>query len=145
VKLSSSAVFALIITIMAIGAIVIGFGHIDSPSMVRAQRLDNHRLNDLQSIVFDISHYFRIQKHLPKQLQELNISKASLKDIVTNQPYEYKIISGDEYELCAVFDISIDENKNNNSQYNSYKPSCSILLKHEQGKQCFKLSSKSCE
>ena len=123
-----------VITIAVVAISFIGaFFIIDSPAVARAKAYDRTRIDNLQNISFGINDYYLNNNKLPDTLAELSVNTIDPK---TEKLYTYKIISDKEYELCAVFETS---NQNEPPQlYGPYEYSRFI---HDIGEKCFKFNA----
>jgi len=109
-------------------SLIFGFGIADSPAQVRKMKHDSNILNDFNNIKYGIEEYNRNNNVLPKKLEEANHFVKVEGNIVD---YDYKVISDNEYELCADFEAN---NKNDLSLENDY---LNKEWPHETGHQCF--------
>ncbi|HXM40501.1 MAG TPA: hypothetical protein VN924_04570 [Bryobacteraceae bacterium] len=115
---------AAVLVVLALGFIQLG-----PREKQRAIRADERRVRDLQSIVQTI--YAR-QNALPASLAELPRSSVpSLRDPVTQAPYEYHPQSGMRHELCAGFAT----NSAANEGFQRDPP----FWSHPRGRHCFQL------
>lgn len=144
-----SKILAGIVSLVILASIVSGFFIIGLPATQRKMRFDEMRVNNLQSLQWEIVNFWQMKRRLPKSLAELknDISGfAPSVDPETNVPYEYKIKRALEFELCANFNLA--SFKNNASGKSSYMPEMppepgSMMYDqqnwiHEAGKKCFK-------
>jgi hypothetical protein len=91
---------AVVSTVIA-GVLVMG-----PPAQQRELRLDERRVSDLREIAAAVDVYWTREGRLPSSLDELAGDDrwfADLVDPVSGAAYEYRIVSDDAYELCAVF------------------------------------------
>ncbi len=126
--------YFIVSLIIALAAFIFGLFLVESPSQVRNQKLDAEIVNDAITLEDGINEFYRINSSLPETLQELKdevvfITQQDLQDPVTNQIYEYKILSEDEYQLCAEFRTSNLENSSDRDLYYRNWP-------HQAGKDC---------
>lgn len=102
-KIFAGSVCAAVLTAVIFGLILSG-----SPNSARRRQFDVMRSANLQEISFAIDAYFNMNGDLPSALDALLVKGGypvnSLKDPKTKESYEYKIIGGGKYELCAVFE-----------------------------------------
>lgn len=133
-----STLFLAVAGVAVFLALVAGLLAIGSPEEARMQRLDKLRANHLRSISTAIDSYFCRHEMLPERLDQLQEPSGSfglhLIDPETDQPYEYKPLDQDGYELCAEFKTVLDartDQSNNNP-----------LWYHGTGRHCFKLTVK---
>jgi hypothetical protein len=115
---------------VVIAAIAAGLWLIGSPREQRIRRLDERRVGDLQSIERRIDVYWTRHRALPESLQALHeepgLAPAPI-DPVRHEPYSYRRVDEDSYELCAVFDrVSRDPE----------------IWAHDKGQACFRFDVK---
>jgi hypothetical protein len=132
-KWSGKGIFAVAVAIMVVTAVAGGLILIGSPSQERIRRIDAQRVADLSAIASNVDLYWTRHKSLPASLTYLSKEQGGsvqLLDRDTKQPYEYRMLSDSNYELCAHFaqtptDQSDTLHKN--------------FWAHGQGRQCFNL------
>lgn len=141
-----TAVFLTISAIVVIAVLIFGFLKIGSPAHQRDLASDNRRVNDLSSLAQEIYNVVNpplrhnqtstIVRALPETLDELpQIYTKNPRDPVTGEPYEYRPLEGNKYELCATFATEAVEEKN--TDY--YGPR--IFKTHPAGRHCFTLDA----
>jgi Domain of unknown function (DUF5671) len=87
-------------------SICAGFVLFGTPAAAQSYRLDAQRVSDLQTIQSEILSYWQRAGALPPTLGVLNdsISNTTVpQDPKTGQPYEYKLLGGTSFQLCATF------------------------------------------
>jgi len=99
-----------------------GLTLIGSPATERLRRIDEQRLNDLRGIRRALERLCvnrsgdrpRLMADLPETLAELDLRARrgdavpwalALTDPVTAIPYEYRLVGGTVFEVCARFDL----------------------------------------
>lgn len=96
-------------TLGVLVAIVLGIMAIGSPTTQRNIRFDQQRVNDLSSIQYAVTDYYRANNKLPIDLNTLTQGTtyyvSSLKDPETGGNYEYKVLSVNKYQICASFSL----------------------------------------
>lgn len=95
-------------TLIVILLIVWSFSVIGSPSEQRAWRLDERRIQDLQSIQWQVISYWQQKETLPLQLKDLSNPISGFMNPVDPEfekglMYEYKKTADLTFELCATF------------------------------------------
>ena len=106
-----SAVVASVVVILAVGW---GFYLVGSPSARRLERLDDRRLQDLQTIAREIQLMVvnpnkrgTLKEPVPKTLaeaaQRARNERVNPRDPETGEPYGYTRKDETTYELCATF------------------------------------------
>lgn len=101
-----------------LGSIVLGFMVIGSPQSQRERRYDSQRVNDLQSIQWQVINFWQRKEVLPANIAELNDPLSGFvvpKDPETRQNYVYRRTGNLSFELCATFDTAF-------GGYNSFVP-----------------------
>jgi len=95
-----------------------------SPSEQRKLRLDDRRVQDLQSIQYQVINYWQQKEKLPESLKELAnpLSGFSLPvdpEFEKGLVYEYKAVDKMSFELCATFALPIPKGwrEYNNGRY----------------------------
>jgi len=110
----SGPIFSLVSVVLVVGAVSWSFSIMGSPSTQRALRLDDRRVNDLQSIQYQVINYWQQKEKLPADLKELvnPLSGYSLPvepEFEKGKTYEYAIKGPLTFELCATFSLPIQK------------------------------------
>ena len=95
------AVGVLIIATIASGFVIVG-----TPWQARLYRYDDQKINDMQSIQWQIVNYWQSKEKLPATLTDLQdpISGFMIPtDPQKGTAYEYRTTGANSFELCAVF------------------------------------------
>lgn len=133
----SSKVFFLLVAGAVASSIVYGIILSGSPGTQRALQLDQRRVSDVQQISYAIDEYWARNQALPATLEALQDSRyyavQSLTDPETGEPYEYRVSGEKTYELCAVFSLS-SENDRQPLRFPASK-----AWEHEAERACFEL------
>lgn len=106
VKTSLPLNSAITSSIAIVVFVVIGFFIVGTPSQQREVRMDEQRVQNLQSIQFQLLNYWQQKDFLPTELSALNDSLAGFVipvDPITGDVYSYKTTSDLSFELCATF------------------------------------------
>lgn len=93
----------ILIGIFNLFLLVGGFWLVGDPILQRNIRYDEQKLQDFSRIYTEANNYYRDKKELPKNLTELNNLQGQIEDKQTKKPYDYKIKSALNYELCTDF------------------------------------------
>ncbi len=128
-------VFTVVFSMVVIVAVVWGVAVAGTPGAARLQRLDQQRLEDLQTIFREVQSLCRdpdikdeLKRALPQTLDELAVlaraERINLTDPVTGQRYEYTVQDGTTYELCATFSLERDSD-------------VEVFWNHPSGRHCF--------
>ena len=126
-KIFAGLVIAAVVLTVAGGLYMLG-----SPSEERTRRLDERRVSDLQRLQLAIDLYRTRHQRLPASLDELNKESGTeifSRDPVTGQTYDYRVIDGSKYELCATFDSRSQE-------------PVRVFWSHRAGRQCFQVTAR---
>lgn len=97
---------AIAVGIVGILAVAVGFIIIGTPWQAHQARLDTQKVNDLQSIQYQVVYYWQQKQKLPAQLSDLNDSISGFAvplDPQTRQPYTYQALGSTSFKLCANF------------------------------------------
>ncbi|MCK4356475.1 hypothetical protein KAW44_05270 [Candidatus Bipolaricaulota bacterium] len=130
-------VISLVVAVLAV--VIVGVILLDSPAEVRARRLDERRVDDLRDIARRLDFYWTREGTLPSSLEDLANEPGvfiELYDPETGQPYEYRVLGSNAYELCAEF--ARDTAEGQGRPYRDYWP-------HGQGRHCFELKAQAVE
>ncbi len=104
-------IFVGVVSVVVVATAITGLIVAGSPLQERLRRLDAQRTSDLQSITYAMDQYWIVQRQLPKDLPELLRSRdvyvQNTSDPETGGPYDYRIVDGDTYELCATFQTDV--------------------------------------
>ena len=142
-KRARERLFLSISGVAVAAALVVGFLRLGPPSRQREFEADAKRTENLFQIAQWIS--YRTERYRPEQerklpasLDELRQSARNIRttDPVTSRPYEYRVKSEREYELCAVFDT---DSKDSIDQPQSGTPI--LFWSHPRGRHCFQLDA----
>ena len=100
------------------------------------RRLDARRVEDLRALAGAVDLYWSRGGALPGALDSLTQEQGfapQVADPETGRPYEYRILGGDTYELCASFARGTDTEP---------PETRSDFWSHGAGRQCFQLEAK---
>lgn len=87
-------------------AVVSGLWLMGSPAEQAERRVDEKRLQDLQSLAQGVDRYYQTRSELPPSLDTMSFELAMtypMRDPETGTPYRYSRAEGKNFELCAVF------------------------------------------
>jgi hypothetical protein len=93
-------------------AIVSGFFIMGSPAEIRLARFDTQKVNDLQSIQWELVNFWQQKQALPASLEDLQdpLSGYMLStDPQSGEPYTYERTSSTSFKLCATFNRPSEE------------------------------------
>jgi hypothetical protein len=95
-------------TVLVLAAIVWAFYVMGSPFAQRVLRLDQRRVDDLQSIQWQVINYWQQKQKLPATLSDLTnpISSYAIPTDPEYQKgniYEYAVLGDKKFQLCATF------------------------------------------
>jgi len=137
--INASSVVAITLIVVVVAVVIVGVILLDSPAQERLRRLDERRVDDLRSISAELDFYWTREGTLPSSLEELSNEAGvfiELHDPETGQPYEYRVLGSNTYELCAQF--SRDTAEEQGHFYRDY-------WSHGPGRQCFELEAQDVE
>ncbi|OGN09450.1 MAG: hypothetical protein A3C61_01255 [Candidatus Yanofskybacteria bacterium RIFCSPHIGHO2_02_FULL_39_10] len=142
-------IFDWAIVAVVLASIVAGFFIAGSPMNQRLIKMDERRVSDLQTIQWQIINYWQRKESLPVSLNDLADPISGFivpKDSQTGQVYEYNVLGGLKFELCAVFSTtSLDEGVQRQAQQPKAVPIAidgrssyiSDVWWHDVGRVCF--------
>lgn len=113
----------LIVASIFLAAVAGGLAVLGSPASARERRFDTKRVSDLSEIDRAIRYEHSDAARLPDTLAEIEEHTGTLVDPVTAQPYEYRVIGEDSFEVCATFTHASEERPGG--------------WRHGPGRQCF--------
>ncbi len=107
-------IFGGVGSVLVLSAIIYSFMIIGSPMTQRALRLDDRRVNDLQTIQYQIINYWQQKEKLPVDLKELanplsGFSLPTEPEFEKGKVYEYIVKDKLTFELCATFSLPIQK------------------------------------
>jgi hypothetical protein len=115
-------------------SIVAGLVLLGPPSEARARKLDEQRVRDLQQVAGAVDLHRTRQGGLPATLGEASREMGQPPvsgDPVTGEPYPYRVVGADTYELCADFQRA--------SEAQARAGAAAEFWSHRAGHQCFEL------
>ena len=129
--------FVILAVVLTVGY---GIYVVGSPGGQRLLKFDARRVSDLQNISLAIDIYWDLNEELPGALEELQGSRSffvqSIQDPATQQPYEYRVVDGNEYQLCAVFATDSSQRA-----LEVPRPYSTQVWDHGTGRTCFDLEA----
>ena len=155
----SNSFFAIISSMLVIFAIVYGFVVMGGPGSQRNLRLDQRRIEDLQSIQYQVINFWQQKEKLPVSLDEFKNPISSY--MIPQDPefekgmlYEYTKISDKKFQLCATFALPLPKGwvENSKTGYGAVMPARDIAVSsmpypypggmndswdHQEGRTCF--------
>lgn len=123
----------IILSFIVLATVVYGFLDGGSPQAARNKRFDDTRIQNIQTIRNRVSTYYRTNKVLPPTVLEASANYNNsgnikmLSDPETNIEYQYQIVSGKEYKICATFSTNTINNA----------PQYLLEYSHPSGLYCF--------
>jgi len=136
-------ILAILMSTVVLASIIIGFFIVGTPVEQRKRKMDDQRIQDLQTVQMQIVDYWARKEELPKNLEALqdNISGFIVPtDPDTKKPYEYIIGDKLNFKLCADFSTSDKDFPPRGKemiQYSSPYGSFQQNWDHESGRICF--------
>lgn len=97
-----------------IASIIWSFSIIGSPSEQRAWRMDERRIQDLQSLQWQIISFWQQKESLPTDIKELSNPLSGFTipvdpEFANGLVYEYEIIKDTTFSLCATFSADMPQ------------------------------------
>ena len=96
---------------LALVSVIAGFFIVGTPWQARMYRLDQSKINDLQSIQSQVLSYWQAKEQLPSDLSDLKDAfsgYAAPVDTQTGEPYVYQKTGDLSFKLCATFNAAGD-------------------------------------
>ena len=127
------SIFVAVVVIIVVAVVVGGLILLGSPAQERMRRIDAQRVADLSAVASAVDLYWTRHKSLPASLEDLSRERSGsvrLLDPDTKQPYSYRRIGDNSYELCA--DFARDSTDQSDALHKNF-------WAHGQGRQCFNL------
>lgn len=108
--------------VLVLAAIVWGFSVMGSPMSQRDLRLDQRRVEDLQSIQWQVISFWQQKERLPKTLDELSDPIAGYTvpkdpEFEKGRTYEYTKYEDMSFEICATFTLPMPKGWVENGGY----------------------------
>lgn len=125
-KLSSSLrkVFAVVVSIFVIAAIVVGFMVIGSPRTQRLVKYDEVKLSNLRTIADEVRYYYERNNVLPATLAEVAQTNSYgglvYTDTQFERPYTYIVVDAKTFQVCAEFNRD-SQNLNTTKAYTGFE------------------------
>ncbi len=132
-----SKFWATVVCVVIGISIIFGFVMIGSPSAQRVRNYDNRRVQDLQSIQWQVITYYQNKNKTPANLSELQDPLTGFNiptDPETFEPYSYTKISDVKFELCADFGL---ENMKEENRPKAVYSDVDENWQHRAGNHCF--------
>ena len=137
-------VFVGAVILLVLLALLYAFSVMGSPGKQRALQFDQRRASDIQQISYAIDSYWEKEGKLPLSFEELKTQPylyiQSVKDPKTQQLYEYRVLEGKKYELCAVFETDSSEYQ---QRAKVPTPFSEEIWNHGIGRTCFEKEAQS--
>jgi hypothetical protein len=111
-------------------AVIGGLMLVGPPAAERARRIDARRVDDLSAISRAVDVYHERQRRMPAALGDLAATSGptvATTDPSSGLPYEYRVLEGNRYEICATFSDASEQRR-----YTDF-------WAHGAGRQCFQL------
>jgi hypothetical protein len=138
-----SAIVGIGFAIMALVIVVSGFLVVGTPQHARLIRYDDQKVQDLQSIQYELTNYYQLKRTVPQTLSQLTDPLSGFTvptDTQRNADYEYAPVSATSFTLCATFnEVSSDTSGRGSypSSPNYYGGGVDQNFAHSVGRQCF--------
>jgi len=128
IPLYSAFSFGFVVIVL----IILGFSIAGSPALQREMRLDSERVQDLENLQWQIELEAVEDGALLETLDSYQfefIANEEVRDPVTGESYEYRVLDEDTYELCATF--------THESNPRFERGILNARWSHDSGRQCF--------
>ena len=126
------------VIIVVVGCIAYAVYLMGSPGQQRDITLDRDRISHLSNISANIDIYWELNDELPEDLAQMPGPRYSIRrihDPESGVPYEYRVLEGPRYELCAAFstDTAMAPDRD--------RPFSDRRWDHGAGRTCFELEA----
>jgi hypothetical protein len=107
---SMRKLFGLVSIVLVVGMIAWSFSVIGSPMDQRKLRIDQRRVDDLQSIQWQVISYWQQKEKLPAALTDISTPLSGFMipqdpEFQKGRVYQYAKTGDKSFELCATFDL----------------------------------------
>lgn len=99
-----------IATALIVSGIIFALLNITSPNELREQKMDTRQIEDLQRLQGEVEIYYMNNQVLPAEITDTDIEAELLNPPGGRADYQYEIIDDTNYQLCADFAFSVNEN-----------------------------------
>lgn len=141
VREAAPAMFGKVVSVVVLAAAVVGFFVAGSPQSQRLVRFDQDRVNDLQTIQWQIVSYWQNKRSLPANLESLRDDISGFVapvDPETGTTYEYRATGSLSFKLCSEFKTKYQASSDGTyGQPEMPKEGIASNWDHEIGKVCF--------
>jgi len=146
--------FAAAASIAVAAALVVGISMVESPEDLRILRYDQAREDNLNHLAAGIDCYYTLNRALPGDLTELVAEMDRLAqqkplrsycaprrttDPETDEPYRYRRLDDERFELCATFSLPSPEDPE--WRVRSGHSFAARKWTHAAGSQCFEMTT----
>lgn len=101
--MQGSAVYGAVMSALVIGMMAASLYHLETPSEVREQKIDDTQVQDLTEMYWRIETHYATNGTLPNSIDTLYEEEELPTAPEGRSEYMYKITSPDTFELCAEF------------------------------------------
>lgn len=135
-------VWRAVATILVVGSIIAGFSVLGTPQNQRMLRYDSQRVENLQSIQWQIINYWQQKGVIPTTLLELQDPISGFVapvDPQSRESYEYIVTGEMAFDLCAVFSRQGQSKEGSRARIAYPEPIGKSIesWQHEAGRICF--------
>lgn len=132
IRLRGNTLLAGVVSLVVLATVVASIAVLDPPKVQHQRRVDQRRVEELQSLDAAIQGYWSLHKKLPPNMAAIAARPGlslQIKDPETGRPYEYEPTGERSYNLCATFDRDTSEDPSDDYY--------SIEWAHAAGRHCF--------
>jgi hypothetical protein len=148
-QIKPAYIFVIVVSTFVIVPLITAITMIGSPAKERARKLDETRVNSLDTMHYSIDSYYTLNKKLPESLDALIKSgqfyPLGIQDPESGVPFHYETTSEKTYKLCATFTDESPKNGDFDYIYNRYGATpygnATISWHHPKGYHCFDLTA----
>jgi hypothetical protein len=140
----------VVAAVLVAGLVIAGLFAIGSPATARKFKADQRRVERLQDLHRSLLNHFGDEGELPESLADLEpafwenygMPNDPRRDPMTGELFEYRLSSGRQYEVCAVFETASNDPRNPTQRYREIPRPLEPdgfegFYSYERGRNCF--------
>lgn len=138
----SRTILGTTVIVLVVIAVIAGLFLVGPPGEERKRKLDAIRVSDLRAVATAVDRYWTTHSALPPSLEALakeRDTSLSLLDPETRQPYLYRALGGNDYELCANFAREDGEDRQTTPGPGGASEPYPGFWSHEAGRHCYRI------
>ena len=130
-------IFGAMGMVLVVAVFLAGVFLVESPFEARRRNQDGEIENQLNNLRYRLDKFYLNEGQLPGSLRKLMeedevLTEETIKNPVTGEEFEYKVLGGRSFEICTEFITNTDENEESRMNLSNYS------WRHKKGRNCFK-------